>query len=563
MKKRRRGSQVKHQSIATLLAAVLGVGGAVHADLPLGIFGGEGLDSSPYGGIFSPDGTVTLFSDFPMGSGFINSVAINIDGSGLIGGSVDSNGYAAYVDSSGTLTSLTVSPTNISSVSINSTANGLIGGSGAYIAQVFPDGTVTPLSTSADLINQVSLNDANIGLVGGEGSAVPYAAFASPDGTLEVLSIPPLGTGNILCVALNENSVGIIGGYVDPSGLEGYTAFVSPGSDPTRITVPVGQVQSVAINRSNLGLMGGAGSNMVQQLYAGYITQDDTFTDLFPSTSDGAINSVALNDSGLGIIGGYSGNPQELYAAFVHPDGSINPLFPGGALGEIHSVALNDADVGIIGGETDSEGFIAVIAPNGTVTELSAFNGFGLSAEAMRAKLPFQNGSVFNSVGLLNSVANAVTPTSIGPYNSVIASQLAASTALENRFVGQNRVMAKTRNKDLCLTPKWIDQPFDPNSIWIEPFGNLVYVQKEGKIPAFSNEIGGVLLGYDGQGKNLIVGAALGYAFNYASFSDGIGHAKIQEEIGTLYSAFYAKHFWMGLALWGGLYQVSSARHTL
>jgi uncharacterized protein with beta-barrel porin domain len=97
----------------------------------------------------------------------------------------------------------------------------------------------------------------------------------------------------------------------------------------------------------------------------------------------------------------------------------------------------------------------------------------------------------------------------------------------------------------------------------VAPFGNYVHLKAQGTIPSYTNEIGGALLGYDREELNYLIGASVGYAFNYVQYSQGQGHSKIQEEIASFYTSCYTEHFRFTGVLWGGLYQLSNVRHTL
>ncbi len=301
--------------------------------------------------------------------------------------------------------------------------------------------------------------------------------------------------------------------------------------------------------------------------------------------SPGTIETVAINNSGVGIIGGSDGT--DFYAAFT--DGSVLqiPLIFDPVQGFVNSVAIDDTGVALIGGQTgDSEGYLAVAAPDGTVTRLSTPGVLGINSVA------------FGGVPYVPPPGPSPTPSfstpRVGPYGSAVYSHLAASAALENRLIQQNRVWKSSRgtsqvaaqiseNSDFLVaynelnpseegllaispqqqaTPRKTGAPLKPNSLWVEPFGNLVYLKQEGSIPSYSNEIGGVLLGYDRQGENYIFGVTAGYSFNYVDYSQSLGHAKVQEEMGSLYGSYYSDHFWIALAFWGGWYQVDNTRYS-
>jgi outer membrane autotransporter protein len=200
-----------------------------------------------------------------------------------------------------------------------------------------------------------------------------------------------------------------------------------------------------------------------------------------------------------------------------------------------------------------SEAYAALVAPNGTVTPLDAsaaavINGVDVSGKA----------------GC--SICEAMTPKSIGPYLSVAYTQLAASYALETRFVQKNcscsqtsdtpempETKTKTKAQSNCknCNNETASIPAKQNSIWFAPFGNYNHVREQGKIPRYNNQIGGALVGYDHQGSNYLAGASLGYAFNYIGYKKGIGHGKINNEMASIYGSYNREHFRLNGALWG------------
>ena len=555
-------------SIKTLLALGL-TSVAAYADVPSGLIGGTTGSSAAYSAFISSGGDPLPISDLPS-AGQIIGVALNDLGIGLIGGQNGMDGYAAFValGQAPNVLALDLPMGTISTTSINHSGDGIIGGndggSNIYVANVSRDGTVTPLFSSPGqgFIHSTALNDDGIALIGGEGSTLPYAAYVI-DGFVNQITTSL--SGGHFSVSLNSLGNGIIGGS---STLGAYAAFVIPtDSTPMPLSpLPPGFafISSVAINNSGMGLIGGNDTDI--NLYAGYATPAGAITPLFDSLIGGQILSVAMNDSGTGLIGGYINSPN-FYAALVQPDGSVNSLFSSPTAGTINSVALNDAGVGLIGGNTGSEGFAALVAPNGTLTFLD------MSAE-----------SNISSVAL-NNIIDATIPQSSGPYSSGFYTQLAAASALQSRFVEQNKIWTKQRsspsniaqaelayNEEVTLCQKCSKivpsiarecAPQKQNTIWIAPFGNYVHLKAEGSIPSYTNEVGGVLLAYDHQGSNYIAGATVGYAFNYIGYSQSLGHGKLQEEMISLYGAYYLDHFWFDAALWGGIYQLSNVRHTL
>jgi len=543
-----------------------GIGIAAYADVPIGIIGGQTSDSNGYAAFVFSNGSQT---PVVTPTSEINGVAMNGAGLGLIGGQADSaSGYAAFVSLNGGIVPLSLSLPGgtIMATAINQSGTGLIGGENGdgpqygYAAMVLPDGTVSPLTFpldfSGDFIDTVALNDAGIGLIGGEGTTIPFAAYVI-DGAATPVSNTPESAGRVYSVAVNDLGNGIIGGTGEGDFIA-YAAFVTPdgGASAVFTGIPTGggQVLSVAINHSGMGLTGGEDAS--GNVFAGYASPTPgggTVTPLFNSPFTGTVYSVAMNDAGTGLIGGE--NNSNLYAAFVQPSGSISSLISEEIPGQINWVAINDAGVGLVGGQQGSAGYAALAAPNGALTLLD------VSDEA-----------TINTVALSN-VLNATTPQSTGPFLSVAYTQLAAVSALEPRLIGKNRNWPQTRadiaqnellaSNEADLAPGKTAQSIRPNSIWIAPFGDWVYLKAQGAIPSYSNEIGGALIGYDRQLSNCLIGVCFGYAFNYIAYSQSLGHGKVQEEMASLYGAYYGDHFRFNAVLWGGLYQLWNVRHTL
>lgn len=215
-----------------------------------GLVGGFNQDiaSKPaYAALLSPEGTVTSLSGdgFPSVTGAIYKVAMNSSGRGILGG-VDSSenphisGYAAFVDSGGTLTQISSIPSLLKvvyGVAINDSGTTLLGGQhkseAAYAAFVDSQGTLKELSgsgfplTTGD-INSVALNTSGEGIMGGGDytSNTPYAALIAPDGTLTPVSGFPEGEGYIYEVAINDIGIGLLGGSA--ADWTSYSALVAP-----------------------------------------------------------------------------------------------------------------------------------------------------------------------------------------------------------------------------------------------------------------------------------------------------------------------------------------------
>lgn len=580
-----------------LLAGLSSIAGSLHADTPLGLVGGQDSSSNAYGAFLSQKDELLPITGLPVdGNSVINAVALNRLGTGLIAGRSGVDGYAAFVNTNGVITPFSFSFPNgyLSSANINSSGLGLVGGlrvsSEGYAAYLLQDGTINQLSISADTVESTALNDSGVGLIGGEGSAAPYAVYSTPDGTLTPISAG--SNGHIYTVSINALGKGIIGGWSDTGT---YAAFTMPDGTPTPLgSLPSGYgfIKSSAINSSGAALIGGFDSS--NNAYLASVSSDGTVTALFGSLFPGSIDHAALNDGGTGLVAGT--DSSNVYAALVQSNGSLIPLFAPSTSGTINGVAINREGLGLIGGDI-SGSYLALVAPNGTLTPISLSNVGNISSTSiLTAESHSDSGS--NS----NPILRRAVPSSTGPYNSAIYTQLSAHSALDVRFIEKNKVWKKkpqntsTENTaqyqsiadkekllaynnekllpsfsqdQLALSPKQRSTPGKPevsskkNSIWLEPFGSFVHLKEEDSTPSYSNEVGGVLLGYDREGSSYIVGGALGYAFNYIHYSDNLGHGKIQEELANLYGAYYTDHFWVASALWGGFYQLSNKRVTL
>lgn len=573
-------------SLRVFLAGFIGLGATAYSDVPVGLIGGETALSGGYAALLADlNGNMSPISGLPSPTSQIVSVAMNLSGEGLIGGNLMSSSipYAASIAPDGTLTPipLTMSAGYVKGVAINETGFGLIGGrdnglNNGYVAQVI-DGVVVPCSVSVDYIEGISLNDAGVGLVGGEGGATAYAAFIDPNGMVNLVPDMPPAPSHLYAVAINNLGKGIIGG-IGEGFSNAYAAFVYSGASPILLNpVPSGTafIYTVAINESGAGLIGGVDAS--SNAYAGYAAPNGDVTAFFNSPFNGLIRGVAINDDGVGLIGGSNG--LDVYAAFVRSDGSVTPLFTSSLGGIINAVAINDAGVGLIGGQVGTgQAYAALAAPNGTLTRLDTPEGAAIFSVALNSQ----------------EILNQVTPQSIGPFGSTIYTQLAATAALENRLIQQNQIwnqgqqsatngevsqreahlvyneMNPNESRGLiALNPKNESAPFSAgsscgvNSIWLQPFGDFIHLKGTESVPNLTNQVGGVLLGYDRQGDNFLVGTTAGYAFNYVHYSNGLGHSKVQEEMLSLYGVYYTDHFSFVGELWGGLYQLKNVRHTL
>lgn len=502
---------------------------------PLALIGGQG--SAPYAAFIDSDLSVSPLSGLPP-TGVTFRVAINSSGQGLIGGTNGLDAYAALVSPSGTVRSIPglIAPGEIYTVAINSSGRGIIGGGHLdtnvpYAALISPGGTATPLSAlpASGLIYGVAIEESGRGIVGGIGPLnSAYAALVSRTGTVTPIAGLP-ANGGIFWVAVNDSGTRFIGGKDNTSV---YAAFVTPHGSLAPISgLPPGLLYSVAINNAGAGIIGGSSSTLP---YAALVAPNGSTTTIsgLPSTA-GIIYNTAINESGTGLIAGFSTTGP--FGAFISPTGSLKPLkgLPNGP-GFLDGAALHSSGIAFVGGTSSGEPFAALVAPNGHLTFLD-----GLPAEGE-----------INSIGI--AMLDGLVPKSIGPYDSWANTQFALSNTLTQHCMFHHR-----HDWQCCGCEQ-------NSSIWVAPFGN--YVREKGRqcIPSFSNEIAGVVLGFDySWNRDLTIGAGLAYAYNDVHYSKHLGHATINQESVVLYASWERPCFYVNAALWGGLFQSSLKRNSL
>lgn len=581
-KAKRSSSQLPNweHALRVVLAGLSGISANAYADT-LGIAGGQEAGAA-YAAFVSSDGTVTPISPLPN-PGEINAVDINASGIAIIGGrdNTSTDAYAAFVSTDGIIQDFSIGSStncNFTSAHISASGLGLVGGyvsaNTPYVAFLSQDGTITPFDVSSAPFNmgfnsltQTDLNDSGIGLIGGEGGdggTHAFAAYIYPNGDSVPFSNQFPDVGSIACVSISNNGSGLVAGR--GNGSDPYAALINLDQNVIPLSgLNSGSYQAVAINATGSGIMGGSDGS--GNAYASLVAPNGTLTELFDPAPSGSISSVDLNNEGVGIIAGTNGGST--YAAIVESNGALAPIFDSPPAGSINAVAINDQKIGLLGGSDD---LLFLIAPNGTVTQLDALIGGSISSTSLK--------SVAN---------NAVPKEEIAPSSSIY-SQLTMASAQGTRLIQKNHVWRHGKgenpnfresvasnqlafNEELnsksiaALSPQTrfapkTDSQFK-NSFWMEPFGTYVHLKGSQNLPNISNQVGGFLIGYDREGEDYLVGASFGYAFNYISYSQRVGHGKLQEELGSLYGAYYANHFWTALSIWGGGFQLDTTRHTL
>jgi outer membrane autotransporter protein len=175
---------------------------------------------------------------------------------------------------------------------------------------------------------------------------------------------------------------------------------------------------------------------------------------------------------------------------------------------------------------------------------------------------------------------NTHLPISIGPYGSTLNSLFAVIRSYEMHYM-MRKAPKKNRNQPIGLlvdagqeteisqlqkqtyfNPEHSFSKADKHSLWLSLFGELTHQKNEPKIPTVNNEITGFVAGFDYQEcQNMVIGGGIAYAFNYASYSENIGHTKINQEFAFIYTSFNKPYFFMNAALWIGRFQLQNLRH--
>jgi uncharacterized protein with beta-barrel porin domain len=324
----------------------------------------------------------------------------------IIGG-IDLTGtgpaYAALVSSSVDVTPLALPGDAamggiITSVSMNSSGNSLIGGQGqtgsAYAALISSSGMITPLVITGPtvmhgIIYSAAINSHGNGIIGGRDTTGPiYAALVPPLGNplVPLVFSDPIASGGIInSVSINDSGNGLIGGQGFYDAQPAYAASASPSGVLTPLTLTGGvathgTISSVVINSSGNGIIGGQDLTGFQPAYAALVSSSGTVSPLALTggmSTSGEILSVAINSSGNSIIGGQDlTGSQAAYTALVSPSGTVTPLTLAGGVttnGIINNVAINSSGNSIIGGQdlTGSQpAYAALISASGTVTPL-------------------------------------------------------------------------------------------------------------------------------------------------------------------------------------------------
>jgi hypothetical protein len=496
--------------------------------------------------LVSPSGKVTPLN-FPNLEGEysgVEGVAINDGGKCLVGGTNETNPSEAawFVDPQGNIIDLNfsnlvgASQSGIYGVAINDAGQCVLGGANGGLGEgqngwlIDSTGAITNLTFSnlsgfGDYIYDVGINGKGVSVLAGENGANNGESgwLVDPSGNITNLNFSNLTNVNssLSACAINDAGISIFGGTnVDFPSEAAW--LVDPYGNVTNLTLP--------------NLTG------------------------FEST----ISSVGINQAGTVILGGYNGGDLNQAVWLISPEGTITPLnipnfgdFPVG-----NPVAINDAGIAVAGG-AGATPEVNLIAPNGTITTFTLPN--------------FTNGFIYTV-----AISNAATPPSTGSYGASEQTALTASYALESHLKsnqirkrnglsqGRNSASGEIEEERLLADAKFPKQGNKPSNLsspsytlWVAPFGALIYQAKEEVIPSYSNQIVGGLLGFDCQREDNLVGAAVAYAFDHVRYAQKLGRANLNEELGVFYGATKWGRFGIDGAVWGGGYQVTNQRRTL
>lgn len=565
-----------------------------------GIIGGVSSTPGgvPYLALVNSDAEATAVTGEIPNTGFIRGVAMNEYGYGLAVGNQPSGigGYAAFVSPDAVATQITGSyppPSNgiITGASINNSRYAIIGGRDngnnlGYAALVSPDGETTAISgftaNNANIFT-VDINESRQGIVGGIDNLNPYAILVSPAGVASSLtgSELPTGSGQISSVAINNSGYAIIGGKDNESGgnYDPFVALVSPAGETSALSgdtpTGLGEIVSVDINDSRQSIIGGG--TTTNGFYVALVSPDGNATAIFGDgvpgiTSD--LRSVAINSTGAGIAGGYDENSAP-YATIISPSGEATRLtgeVPV-AVGEIASVSISDSGIGLIGGyeksgtnPNEQSTYQALIAPNGYATKLTG------------DILPIPDTGEVLAVAIKEAISEMVDPNSFGAGNAFASSLFSLSTVVLKNHIrkpDQRGSKVDENNPQLsALTADATDKIYyagKPNSpmdqkyaVWLAPFGTYERIKKHDAFPTIRDRSIGALLGFDYNGwEEGMIGGGFAYAFQDVHYSQDLGKGKVNQELATIYGAWYGPYVTIEAALWGGLYQFRNYRKTL
>ncbi len=118
--------------------------------------------------------------------------------------------------------------------------------------------------------------------------------------------------------------------------------------------------------------------------------------------------------------------------------------------------------------------------------------------------------------------------------------------------------------QSLQQTPTPVEPETKPLfSVWSTPFYDHLHQKSLGTTPAFHERIAGALLGFDYTTSYCVVGAGVGASGSSIHYSESLkSHAHLNEEFGLAYASFQWNRFFLNATLWGGGYQLRTARNS-
>jgi outer membrane autotransporter protein len=457
----------------------------------------------------------------------------------------------------------------------------------------------------------------SLGLVGGRKGGAPTLALVIPSSTSAALydlstslkNLPGWGTnsGALACALNSKGTIGLVGGVsfagpalalVIPSSISAALYDLSTSLNSLPGWGNNSEASTCALNsKGTIGLVGGSrpGAPLLALVIPSSTSAAlyDLSTSLknLPGWGNNSVASAcALNSKGtIGLVGGSS--PATPLLALVIPSSTSAALYdlstslknlPGwGTVGcFVQSCALNSSgSIGLVGGEGQSAGpALALVIPSSTSAAL-----YDLSTSLNALPGWESDGNVFSCA------LSSLTPTTTGPYtNSVFYMMMTESSALsahvsyermriqrpgsrpnsETAYLAAALLQNHAQVQADDFSPLELHNPElsaeAPYDIWLTSFGDLLHQTKQGSSPSFTNQVAGGLLGFDARcGRGGVVGGALGYAFDYVHYGEGLGHAKINQETAVVYGSWNENIGYVNGALWGGLYQVTNERHAL
>jgi uncharacterized protein with beta-barrel porin domain len=526
--------------------------------------------------------------------------------------------YAALISPSGGVTPIPLGLTDntITSVAINNSGNGLIGGrtssNTGFAAFVSPSGTPTPIVTGTAFITSVGLNDSGSGIIGGSQPGLgPYAALVSLSQQAVVpVTLPAFVFGPINSVAINSSGQGIVGG-TDIGGNVSYAAFISPSTNVTLITSNIihGAITSVGINASGQGIIGGR--TIGGPAYAATVSPAGVATPIpIAGGASGVIASVSINDAGYAIAGGALDAPSPPYAALISPSGGVTVITTGISRGVINSVAINAFGQSLIVGENTATGqaYAAIVSRAGVATWIPSsilYNNFlsvailsriptdgltknnlefaryindnapqdafyfapaffdGTLAQALESAAPTRNAfSLYTAINNLFYLNNALSShlRHSSHFQSRIPPNRPVNFALAPIAWRSDALIASMACED-TIQPQ-PDGTTQPYTLWFEGIGALSYQHGQKQTVPFNPSTGAAILGFDViLNPQSWVGGGAAYSYTHIHEKKDAGHSHINQESLFVYGSYQDSCVYFDGALWGGLFQIDQVRN--